>query len=113
MRIRIRQEKSHDDADPQPKDANVFENNFTTKKLRFAIKDADISLYEHKNTDPHQNESQIPRNQCCGSGSARIHIHFGQLDTDPHWEYGSGSGRAKITYKSEENSSIEVPDVLF
>ncbi len=29
------------------------------------------------------------KNQCCGSGSAWIHIHFGQLDPDPdpHWEY--------------------------
>jgi hypothetical protein len=57
--------------------------------------------------------------QCCESrsGSARIRIHFGELDPDPdlHWEYRSGSGsrRAKITQKSEENSSFEVPDVLF
>jgi hypothetical protein len=45
----------------------------------------------------------------------RIRIHFGRLDPDPHWEYGSGSGsrRAKITHKSEENSSFEVLDVLF
>jgi len=34
-------------------------------------------------------------------------------DPDPHWEYGSESRRAKITHKSEENSSFEVPDVLF
>jgi hypothetical protein len=32
----------------------------------------------------------------------RIRIHFGQLDPDPHWEYGSGSRRAKITHKREE-----------
>jgi hypothetical protein len=51
------------------------------------------------------------------SGSARIRIHFGRLDPDPdpHWEYGPGSGsrRAKMNHKSEENSSFEVPDVLF
>ncbi len=34
--------------------------------------------------------------QCCGSGSARIHIYFCRLDPDPHWEYGSGSRRGKI-----------------
>jgi hypothetical protein len=34
-------------------------------------------------------------------------------DSDPHWEYGSESRRAKIIHKSEENSSFEVPDVLF
>jgi hypothetical protein len=34
-------------------------------------------------------------------------------DPDPHWKYGSGSRRAKITHKSEETSSFEVPDVLF
>jgi hypothetical protein len=34
-------------------------------------------------------------------------------DLDPHWEYGCGSRRAKITNKSEENASFEVPDVLF
>jgi hypothetical protein len=55
------------------------------------------------------------KNQCCGSGSAWIHIHFGQLDPDPdpHWEYRSGSGsrRAKITHKSKENSSFGVSDV--
>jgi hypothetical protein len=55
----------------------------------------------------------------CGSGSgfARIRIHFGRLDPDPgpHWEYGSGSGsrRAIMNHKSEENSSFEVLDVLF
>jgi hypothetical protein len=32
---------------------------------------------------------------------------------DPHREYGSESRRAKITHQSEENSSFEVPDVLF
>jgi hypothetical protein len=55
------------------------------------------------------------KNQCCGSGSAWIRIHFGQLDPnpDPHWEYRSGSGsrRAKITHKSKENSSFGVTDV--
>jgi hypothetical protein len=35
------------------------------------------------------------------------------LDPDPHWEYGSGSRRAKMTYKSEKKSSFEVLDVLF
>ncbi len=30
----------------------------------------------------------------------------------PHWEYGSGSRRAKRTHKSEENSSFEELDVL-
>jgi hypothetical protein len=43
----------------------------------------------------------------------RIRIHFGQLDPDPHRKYESGSRRAKITHKSEENSCFEVPDVLF
>jgi hypothetical protein len=36
-----------------------------------------------------------------------------ELDPDPHWKYGSGFRRAKITHKSEENSSFEVPNVLF
>jgi hypothetical protein len=43
----------------------------------------------------------------------RIRIHFGQLDPDPHWEYGSGSRRAKMTHKRLENSSFEVLNVLF
>jgi hypothetical protein len=43
----------------------------------------------------------------------RIRIHFGRLDPDSHSEYGSGSRRAKVNHKSEENSSFEVPDVLF
>jgi hypothetical protein len=43
----------------------------------------------------------------------RICIHFGRLDPDPHWEYGSGSRSAKITHKSEENSRFEMLDVLF
>jgi hypothetical protein len=49
------------------------------------------------------------------SGSVRIRILFGWQDLDPHWEYGSGSGsrRAKMTHKSEENTSFEVLDVLF
>ncbi len=49
------------------------------------------------------------------SGSARIRIHFGRLDPDPHWEDGSGFGsmRVKTNQKSEENSSFEVLDVLF
>jgi hypothetical protein len=38
---------------------------------------------------------------------------FGQLDPDPHWEYGSGSRRAKMTHKSKENSNFEVLDVFF
>jgi hypothetical protein len=40
---------------------------------------------------------------------------FGQLDPDPdlHWEYGSGSRRAKMNHKSEENSSFDVLDVFF
>ncbi len=40
--------------------------------------------------------------QCCGFGSARIRIHFGQLDPDPHWEYRSGSRRAKITHTAKK-----------
>ncbi len=32
-------------------------------------------------------------------------------DPDPHWE--SGSRRAKMTHKSEDILSFEVPDVLF
>jgi len=32
---------------------------------------------------------------------------------DPHWEYGSGSRRAKMTHKSEENSSFEMLEVHF
>ncbi len=51
--------------------------------------------------------------QCCLSGSARIRIHFGRLDPDPHWEYGSGSRRAKRVQKSVEISGFEVPDVLY
>ncbi len=43
----------------------------------------------------------------------RIRIHFGWLDPDPHWQHGSGSRRAKMTHKSEENSSFEVLHVLF
>jgi hypothetical protein len=43
----------------------------------------------------------------------RIRIHFGRLDSNPHWEYESEFRRAKMTYKSEENSSFEVLDVLF
>ncbi len=43
----------------------------------------------------------------------RIRIHFGWLDQDPHWEYESGSRRAKMTHNREENSSTEVLDVLF
>jgi hypothetical protein len=45
----------------------------------------------------------------------RICIYFGRQDPDPdpHWEYGSGSRRTKITHKSEENSSFEMLDVLF
>jgi hypothetical protein len=36
-----------------------------------------------------------------------IRIHFGRRpDPDPHWEYGSGSRRAKMNHKSEENSSF-------
>jgi hypothetical protein len=33
---------------------------------------------------------------------------FGRLNPDPnlHWEYGSSSRRAKMTDKSEENSSF-------
>jgi hypothetical protein len=41
----------------------------------------------------------------------RIRIHFNWLDPDPHCEFGSGSRRAKMTNKSEENSSFEVLDV--
>jgi hypothetical protein len=38
-----------------------------------------------------------------------------RIRTDQHlfWLAGSGSRRAKITHKSEENSSLEVLDVLF
>jgi hypothetical protein len=44
----------------------------------------------------------------------RIRIHVDRLDPDPHWEYGSGSRRAKMTHQSEENSSFEVVvDVFF
>jgi hypothetical protein len=43
----------------------------------------------------------------------RIRFHFGRLDPDPHWENGSGSRRAEMTQKSEENSNFEVLDVLF
>jgi hypothetical protein len=44
-----------------------------------------------------------------------IRILFNQLDPDPHWEYGSGSGSrgAKINHKSEKNSSFEVLDIFF
>ncbi len=33
--------------------------------------------------------------QFCGSGREPDRIHFGRLDADPHWEYGSGSRRQK------------------
>ncbi len=40
----------------------------------------------------------------------RIRILFGRRDPDPnlHWEYWSGSRRAKMNHKSEENSIFEV-----
>ncbi len=31
----------------------------------------------------------------------RIRINFGRLDPDPHWEYGSGSRKAKITHRKK------------
>jgi hypothetical protein len=42
-------------------------------------------------------------------------LDFSFVDPDPHsfWSAGSGSRRAKMTHKSEENSSFEVLDVLF
>jgi hypothetical protein len=40
--------------------------------------------------------------QCYGSGPGSAFC-FGRLDPDPHWEYGSGFRRAKMTHKSEEN----------
>ncbi len=43
--------------------------------------------------------------QCCGSGSAWIHIHFGCLNPDP--------GGQKITEKCEEILSFEVLDDIF
>jgi hypothetical protein len=43
--------------------------------------------------------------QCCGSGSAWIHINFGLLDPDP--------GGQKMTTKSEEILSFEVLDDIF
>jgi hypothetical protein len=36
--------------------------------------------------------------------SIRIRIDIGQMDPYPHWEFGSGSRRAKITPKKEEIS---------
>ncbi len=41
----------------------------------------------------------------------RIRIHFGRLDPDPHWEYGSGSRKAKMN--REENSSFEELEFYF
>ena len=38
--------------------------------------------------------------QCFGSGSAWIRFDFGQLDPDPHWEYGSVPRRPKKTQKN-------------
>jgi hypothetical protein len=40
----------------------------------------------------------------------RIRIHFGRLNPDPHWEYGSGSvsRRAKMIHKKEEILSFDV-----
>jgi hypothetical protein len=37
-----------------------------------------------------------------GSGSARIHFHFGRLDPDldPHWEYGSKTSPIAWTHFS-------------
>jgi hypothetical protein len=59
--------------------------------------------------------SDMGTDQCCGSGSARNAFIFGRFDPnpDPHLDYGSGSSRAKMTDKSEENSSFKVLDVLF
>jgi hypothetical protein len=52
--------------------------------------------------------------QCCLSGFARVLIHFGRLEPypDAHLEYGSGSRRANMTHKSEENSSFEMLHVF-
>jgi hypothetical protein len=46
-----------------------------------------------------------------GSGSGLNPYSIGPVDPDPYSE--SGSRRAKMTHKSEENSSFEVLDVLF
>jgi hypothetical protein len=42
----------------------------------------------------------------CGTGKHEICIDFGRLDpdSDPHWEYKSGSGsvKAKMNHKKEK-----------
>jgi hypothetical protein len=45
--------------------------------------------------------------QFIGSGF-RIRIDFGQLGTDPHWECGLGSMRAKITQKNRRKVKFQV-----
>jgi hypothetical protein len=48
-------------------------------------------------------------------GTEKSLTFFSVVDPDPHWEYGIGFGsrRAKINHKREENSNLEVLDVLF
>jgi hypothetical protein len=43
----------------------------------------------------------------------RIRIHFGRLDPDPNWEYGSGSRRAKMNHKSEKIQVLNSLDGLY
>ncbi len=67
--------------------------------------------YRHCHRGSHQGRHQVPT--FITVLRIRIHFHFGRLDPDQHWEYGSGSRRAKINHKSEENSSFKVLDALF
>ncbi len=48
----------------------------------------------------------LVRKKMCGTGKHEICIDFGRLDpdSDPHWEYKSGSGsvKAKMNHKKEK-----------
>jgi hypothetical protein len=45
--------------------------------------------------------------------SATVLISVVDSDTNPHWEYGSRSRRAKMIHNCGENLSFEVLDGLF
>jgi hypothetical protein len=70
-------------------------------------------LYEALNIQEFQlqKEAEIQKVSFFAVFRIRILIHFGWLDPDLRWEYGSGSRRAKMTHKNEDNSSFEVLDV--
>jgi hypothetical protein len=45
-------------------------------------------------------------NQCCGSESAWVRIHWAVLDPDPYWECGSGSRSMEILKKLTKTLSF-------